>query len=139
MKAKALEIRWHDTQYVYNPSRPLQSSKRVKNSCFLSLVYRPIFSADFHSISAEKHRKILHPYAASVAGGSASASGTTGGELPGGGEVGKDNEKLWRLATAGGDKLIRVSIFQWLTGHGMRRWVRFQRGQRGVLLAVRSL
>ncbi|KAI5480720.1 hypothetical protein MNV49_007647 [Pseudohyphozyma bogoriensis] len=72
--AKALEIRWHDQM--------------------------PIFSADFHAISPEAHRKIAHPYA-KAASAAAAASDDSPAPKP-------DDEKLWRLATAGGDKLVRM-------------------------------
>lgn len=75
MKAKAIEIRWHDTQ--------------------------PVFSADFHSIPPEEHRKILHPYAKAALN---AGLGTTADPLPS-----VEEDKMWRLATAGGDKNVRVS------------------------------
>ena len=70
---------------------------------------RPIFSADFHSIVPEKHRKAVHPYAKEglvVAGTRTEADGAGVEVKP----VGQEEEEvIWRLATAGGDNTIRVS------------------------------
>ncbi|KAM0751309.1 WD40 repeat-like protein [Meredithblackwellia eburnea MCA 4105] len=88
MKAKALEIRWHDTQ--------------------------PIFSADFHAVFPEQHRKPIHPYARQAAGPGTTAGvavGAADGEGSGSGEGASEvpeEEKMWRLATAGGDKNVRL-------------------------------
>lgn len=74
-----------------------------------SYVLRPIFSADFHSVVPDKHRKLIHPYAkeALVV---AQQTGHTSGTGPSVAAVDKqDEEVIWRLATAGGDNTIRVS------------------------------
>ncbi|GAA5999197.1 Cac2p [Rhodotorula paludigena] len=79
MKCKALEIRWHDT--------------------------KPIFSADFHRVQPSQHLKPAHPYAKLAA---------TGLEQPHDPKKEArdrdraDRDKVWRLATCGGDNLVRL-------------------------------
>ncbi|KAK4692697.1 hypothetical protein P7C70_g9073, partial [Phenoliferia sp. Uapishka_3] len=61
---------------------------------------QPLFSCDFHQIQAEQHRKVAHPYAKAQAAAAAL-------ETPGSTPV-NEEDKLWRLATAGGDKNVRL-------------------------------
>lgn len=57
----------------------------------------PIFSADFHQIDPSEYRKVVHPYQQQQQPLVQPAQA-------------ESDETLWRLATAGGDKLVRVSI-----------------------------
>ncbi|KAL8277117.1 hypothetical protein RQP46_010445 [Phenoliferia psychrophenolica] len=82
MKAKALEIRWY------------------------ALV------CDLHALSADEHRKVAHPYAKTAAAAVSEQqpdqhdpTKTTDAPSP---PPSDSDDKLWRLATAGGDKNVRL-------------------------------
>ncbi|KAK4048467.1 Chromatin assembly factor 1 subunit [Microbotryomycetes sp. JL221] len=90
MKCKVVEIRWHDTT--------------------------PIFSADFHAVEPTQHRKQAHPFmkqagavddatATAAASGPATATPSNSTTTR---DSKKGSDKLWRLATCGGDKNVRL-------------------------------
>ncbi|GAA5915134.1 hypothetical protein JCM5296_002302 [Sporobolomyces johnsonii] len=81
MKAKALEIRWHET--------------------------KPIFSADFHASPPTQHKKAHHPYA-KLGGVTHGKDGKANEDDKDKEREVEEREKCWRLATCGGDNNVRL-------------------------------
>lgn len=71
------------------------------------LALSPIFSADFHAVVPEQHKKKAHPYLKTV-GGDDAADKTQDKDKDARRGGDKDEDKIWRLATCGGDKYVRV-------------------------------
>ena len=89
---KALEIRWHETKFV-----PIHWG--LAYQLLITFPCRPIFSADFQPFPAESYMKHEHPMGRTeVKEAAASHEG-----------------KAWRLATAGGDNHVRVSVNSCIT------------------------
>ncbi|SCV73773.1 BQ2448_6203 [Microbotryum intermedium] len=86
VRCKVIEIRWHDMT--------------------------PIFSADFHQLSPDRHRKPMHGYAHTTASSSEAFTAAQGEVAPAGSGPEQTRtsggEKMWRLATCGGDKHVRT-------------------------------
>ncbi|BGP41933.1 Chromatin assembly factor 1 subunit [Rhodotorula kratochvilovae] len=82
MKCKALEIRWHET--------------------------KPIFSADLHAVPPTQHARPAHPYAKLGADGADLEDEHARREREERERDSKDRDKLWRLATCGGDNNVRL-------------------------------
>ncbi|SGY26586.1 BQ5605_C018g08749 [Microbotryum silenes-dioicae] len=85
VRCKVVEIRWHDMT--------------------------PIFSADFHQLPPDQHRKPTHGYAHTISS-SNEAFKVAQGDVDSAGNPEQTRasvgQKMWRLATCGGDKHVRL-------------------------------
>lgn len=71
---------------------------------------RPIYSADFHQVKPDGYKRIANPYMRLSSSNVPAGSGAGAGASAAGAE---EDDQVWRLATAGGDRFVRVSRKTW--------------------------